>query len=74
VPGSRATLTSSGKGRVADKLLRIARTDICRGIIAQFYALIYGTRLGHYDVLSRLGAGGMGDPGRNVIGLYQHPA
>ena len=25
-------------GKVADKLPRIARTDICRGIIAQFYA------------------------------------
>jgi hypothetical protein len=63
-----------GKVRVADKLPRIARTDICRGIIAQFMPLISGTRLGHYAVLSLLGAGGMGDPGGNVIGLYQHPA
>jgi hypothetical protein len=32
--------------------------------------LISGTRLGHYEVLSLLGAGGMGDPGGNVIGFY----
>jgi len=36
--------------------------------------LTSGTRLEHYEVLSLLGAGVMGDPGGNVIGLYQHPA
>jgi hypothetical protein len=58
----------------ADKQPRIARADIDRGIIAQFYASDFWTRLGHYEVFSILDAEGMGDPGGNVIGHYQHPA
>jgi hypothetical protein len=42
-----------------------------KSLISQVYDLLARH---NYEVLSLLGAGGMGDPGGNVIGLYQHPA